>query len=143
MPYCTIEEAWGENIYKVSKINNEDDNLHKEDVLYTNSIDNSSKKRSRRKKKSSSIKYNKSDVDSYIDNLKKENEELRHTILQLKDNIDQINSGSFESINSIHNIKMKVIDIVLYILTGIFVIFIIDIILKFNNNTRFSTDNIF
>ena len=35
MPFCTIEEAWGENIYKVSKDNNnEDDLLHKEDIVF-------------------------------------------------------------------------------------------------------------
>ena len=40
---------------------------------------------------------------------------------------------------------MGIIDIILYILTGIFIIFIIDIILKFNNKKNIVTmnDNIF
>ena len=38
---------------------------------------------------------------------------------------------------------MGLIDIILYVLTGIFVIFIIDLILKFNNKPTLVQDNIF
>ena len=148
MPFCTIEEAWGENIYNTAKsIDNDDtDYLHSENIISTGPIENNVSKRTKRRSKKKSSKHNKPNMDDYIKNLKKENEELRNTIAHLKENIDQLQmtSGNSSSLLS-NNIKMGLIDIILYILTGIFIVFIIDLILKYNNHStaRPINDNIF
>tara|TARA_Y100000389_G_C17174040_1_gene370601 strand:+ start:100 stop:534 length:435 start_codon:yes stop_codon:yes gene_type:complete len=144
MPFCTIEEAWGENIYNTSKsIDNGDNNyLHSENIISTSRI-NSSSKRTKRKSKKKSSKYNNLNMDDYIKNLKKENDELRNTITQLKENIDQLQMRTGSGLQ--RHIKMGLIDIILYILTGIFVVFIIDLILKYNKKPSIlpNNDNIF
>jgi hypothetical protein len=139
MPFCTIEEAWGENIYKTSQ-KADTGNLSNQDVTYTNTVEKQNKKKYRRKKKSS--KSNNIEFEDYIQNLKKENDELRNTIEHLNNKINDLN---LTNTNSPNNLKMGIIDIILYILTGIFIIFIIDIILKFNNKKNIVTmnDNIF
>jgi molecular chaperone GrpE (heat shock protein) len=144
MPFCTIEEAWGENIYKTStSIDNNTDYLHSENIVSTGSIENNLGKRSKRKSKKKSSKHTNSNIDDYIKNLKTENDELRNTITHLKENIDQLQMKSGGGLQN--NIKMGLIDIILYILTGIFVVFIIDLILKYNNHStaRPINDNIF
>ena len=139
MPFCTIEEAWGENIYKTSQ-KADTGNLSNQDVTYTNTVEKQNKKKNRRKKKSS--KSNNIEFEDYIQNLKKENDELRNTIEHLNNKINDLNVSNT---NNPNNLKMGIIDIILYILTGIFIIFIIDIILKFNNKRKFVTmnDNVF
>ena len=139
MPFCTIEEAWGENIYKTSQ-KADTGNLSNQDVTYTNTVEKQNKKKNRRKKKSS--KSNNIEFEDYIQNLKKENDELRNTIEHLNNKINDLNVSNT---NNPNNLKMGIIDIILYILTGIFIIFIIDIILKFNNKKNIVTmnDNIF
>tara|TARA_B110000211_G_scaffold195906_1_gene224713 strand:- start:606 stop:1025 length:420 start_codon:yes stop_codon:yes gene_type:complete len=139
MPFCTIEEAWGENIYKTSQ-KADTGNLSNQDVTYTNTLEKQTKKKNRRKKKSS--KSNNIEFEDYIQNLKKENDELRNTIEHLNNKINDLNVSNT---NNPNNLKMGIIDIILYILTGIFIIFIIDIILKFNNKKNIVTmnDNIF
>jgi ATP-dependent Zn protease len=145
MPFCTIEEAWGENIYKTSQ-KADTGNLSNQDITYTNTlekhntVEKQNKKKNRRKKKSS--KSNNIEFEDYIQNLKKENDELRNTIEHLNNKINDLNVSNT---NNPNNLKMGIIDIILYILTGIFIIFIIDIILKFNNKKNIVTmnDNIF
>lgn len=139
MPFCTIEEAWGENIYKTSQ-KADTGNLSNQDVTYTDTVEKQNKKKNRRKKKSS--KSNNIEFEDYIQNLKKENDELRNTIEHLNNKINDLNVSNT---NNPNNLKMGIIDIILYILTGIFIIFIIDIILKFNNKRKFVTmnDNVF
>tara|TARA_B100001093_G_scaffold15101_1_gene13901 strand:- start:73 stop:552 length:480 start_codon:yes stop_codon:yes gene_type:complete len=149
MPYCTIEEAWGENIYH----NNKSDQEHNQELIFTNNIESSTEKDYLRSKDHSefvndeedkqlnskdtmindtnkfigkndidTMKKNKDilSLESYIDKLKKENEELKNIISSknIKDNLEK------------NSIKFKLIDIVIYLLTGIFIIFIIDLIFK-------------
>ena len=59
MPFCTIEEAWGENIYKTSAdSSNNTDNLHKENITFTDKIPSNKRKRytSKKHKKNSQKK---------------------------------------------------------------------------------------
>lgn len=144
MPFCTIEEAWGENIYNTTKsIDNDDtDYLHSENIISTGPIESNVNKKTKRRSKRKSSKHSKSNMDDYIKNLKKENEELRNTIEHLKENIDQLQMTSGNSGNLLpNNIKMGLIDIILYILTGIFIVFIIDLILKYNTSNKIAVNN--
>ena len=86
----------------------------------------------------------KTDINDYIDTLKKENEELRNTITSLKENLDTLYKNGSNDSQMNKYIKMGIIDIILYILTGIFIIFIIDLILKYNTKTTtISLENVF
>tara|TARA_B110001450_G_C17457916_1_gene414907 strand:+ start:52 stop:486 length:435 start_codon:yes stop_codon:yes gene_type:complete len=144
MPFCTIEEAWGENIYKPStESSNNTDNLYKENITFTDKIPSNKRKRhtSKKHKKNS---QKKTDINDYIDTLKKENEELRNTITSLKENLDTLYKNGSNDSQMNKYIKMGIIDIILYILTGIFIIFIIDLILKYNTKTTtISLENVF
>ena len=137
MPFCTIEEAWGENIYKTEQNNN----LHNEDVVYTdmikpitsqytkpgsiNNVNNDTNDTNDTNDNNITTNNEKLDMDfiKFIDKLRKENDELKKII----------SNYSLEADNNKHLFKFKVIDIIIYILTGIFIIFMIDIILKYNN----------
>ena len=149
MPFCTIEEAWGENIYKPSKKSPDTtDYLHKENIVFTDKIPSNKRKRhaSKKHKKSHQTTQPKKqiDINEYIETLKKENIALRNTIMSLKQNIDTLHNNSSNDSQMEKYIKMGIIDIILYILTGIFIIFIIDLILKYNTKTTtISLENVF
>jgi hypothetical protein len=147
MPYCTIEEAWGENIY------NTDESKKKQNaLLYTDTLEGISESDYLRPKEHSTFiieedkitehkSESKQDLDKeiterdveknlknseiinlehFIEKLKKENEELKKVI----------SSKNIKEDEEKNSLKFKLIDILIYILTGIFIIFIIDVIFK-------------
>jgi hypothetical protein len=156
MPYCTLEEAWGENIYNTSA----ESSTNTSKFLYTDKIEQSTETDYLRPKDHSAFivdneqankeeSYNTIikeeisrnnnnqnnyipnsdtnnnsknilDLESYIEKLKKENEELKNII----------SKKTIEQDMEKNSIKFKLIDILIYILTGIFIIFIIDLIFK-------------
>jgi|TARA_B110000211_G_C13955451_1_gene498089 hypothetical protein len=164
MPFCTIEEAWGENIYNI-------DNSKKQahSLLYTDKIDSSTETDYLRPKDHSAFiieedisnekeykthiqneisKHSENsyiptldsdtsnkinDLETFIKKLKNENEELKNLIS--KKNIEQ----NMEK----NSIKFKLIDIAIYLLTGIFIIFIIDLIFKHTFSKSKLRKNIF
>ena len=141
MPFCTIEEAWGENIYKT----NTETGFYKDNVLYTDVITNSNTSKDI-PKHTKPIENNNSDIESqkskekndinltkYIDKLKQENEELKNII----------SKHTIEKDNEKNSFKFKLIDILIYILTGIFIIFITDLMLRHNPTKPYIQDNIF
>lgn len=141
MPFCTIEEAWGENIYKTEQNNN----FHNEDVVYTDMIkpitsqytkpESINNENNANNVNNVTTNNEKLDMDfiKFIDKLRKENEELKKII----------SNYSLEADNNKHLFKFKIIDIIIYILTGIFIIFMIDIILKYNNVKPIVREHVF
>ena len=156
MPYCTIEEAWGENIYNTDEIKKKQNML-----LYTDTLEGFSESEYLRPKEHSTFileedKIEQSpnnsasrpatqemtldlnteiterdvennlknteilNLETFIEKLKKENEELKKVI----------SSKTIKEDEEKNSIKFKLIDILIYILTGIFIIFIIDVIFK-------------
>jgi len=165
MPYCTIEEAWGENIYNTNESKKKQNALLYTDTLegvsesdYLRPIEHSAfiiEENKVTKHKVEHIPENnvshpgdnvshtdtarqmtreitQNDVDknlknteilnleTFIEKLKKENEELKKVI----------SSKTIKEDEEKNSIKFKLIDILIYILTGIFIIFIIDVIFK-------------
>ena len=156
MPYCTIEEAWGENIYNTLEQNN----TRTQSALYTDKLQNSTEEDYLRPKEHTEFIVDKEDdienrdihknknidkaihtaiskdvtsLRQFIEDLKKENEELKNII----------SSQSANTTKEKHSIKFKIIDILIYILTGIFIIFIIDIIFKHNIRRPYIQESVF
>ena len=158
MPYCTIEEAWGENIYNTPEQNN----TRTQSALYTDKLQNSTEEDYLRPKEHTefivdkgedienrNIHKNKNkDIDKaihtaiskdvtslkqFIEDLKKENEELKRII----------SNQSANTTKEKQSIKFKIIDILIYILTGIFIIFIIKIIFKHNIKRPYIQESVF
>ena len=164
MPYCTLEEAWGENIYNTDgdASTSTSTSTSTSKFLYTDKIEQSTETDYLRPKDHSAFiidneQANKEDtyntvikkeisrnndnqnnyipdsdtnntskniriidLETYIEKLKEENEELKNII----------SKKTIEQDMEKNSIKFKLIDILIYILTGIFIIFIIDLIFK-------------
>ena len=146
MPNCSIEEAWGDNF------NNENTNINKEEEDYSRTYNRLSehsgpetrlpkKRKNKRKKKDTVESY--SDTNSFVqesifqtseqenrdDNITEENSQDKSLYLdllrenqELKNIISSIQNQSLDTDN--------IFDLVLFISSGVFIIFILDIFVK-------------